>query len=87
MSTTVCTLCEEVTQGPCGDMECPQLEPPTEETTGPNLPAHWTVERRLQSAVCILEGACDAALRLAAMSDDCRASIEEAVEYAKACRG
>jgi hypothetical protein len=83
--TTVCKLCDEVTEGPCGDMECPQLDPPTEKKA-PLFPPHWTAERKLRSAVCILEGACDAALRLATMSDDCRTSIQEAVEYAKQCK-
>jgi hypothetical protein len=50
------------------------------------LPAHWTPERRLHSAVCILEGACDTALRLATMSDEVRASIQDAMDYAKLCK-
>ena len=83
--TIVCPLCDEPTDGPCGDMECPLLDRSMEDP-GPIIPAHWTVERRLRSAICILEGACDSALRLATMSEETRASIQDAIDYAKVCK-
>ena len=84
MKTVVCPFCDEPTQGPCGDMECPLMDPPLEDAA-PTLPAHWNAERRLRSAVMILEGACDSALRLATMTDEVRSSIQEAIDYAKMC--
>lgn len=85
MTTTVCPFCEEPTEGPCGDMECPLLDARPEDAV-PVLPEHWTVERRLRSAITILEGACDTALRLATMNDETRVSIQEAIDYAKKCK-
>lgn len=54
--------------------------------TTDQIPAHWTAERRLRSAIMMLDGACDAALRLAQMDDALRSVIVDARAYAKECQ-